>query len=61
MSNKSKAGSNLKPQDPRTVVQPLKALVRADIPERVQPSHMEVTESDLSDTVIERIFRRPTP
>jgi hypothetical protein len=59
MSNK--AGGQPVPQEPRVVVPPLKAIVRADVVERVQPSHMEVTESDLSDTVIERIFRRPTP
>jgi hypothetical protein len=62
MSDKSnKSGSKSVPQEPRVVVPPVKAIVRADTLERVQPSHMEVTESDLSDTVIERIFRRPSP
>jgi len=49
------------PQDRRTVGQPVKAAVRPDVADRVPQSQMEVTESPLSDTEIERIFRRPNP
>jgi hypothetical protein len=59
MSNKS--GGNRKPEDVRVVVPPVKAIVRVAVADRVQPSQMEVTESSLSDTGFQRIFRRPKP
>jgi hypothetical protein len=57
MSDKS-GGKPVSP-DPRVVVQPAKALERPEA--RRQEPQIEVSESALSDTVIERIFRRPNP
>jgi hypothetical protein len=60
MSDKS--GGKSVPREPRVVVVPpaIAAAARPDASDRRQESQMEVTESDLSDTVIERIFRRPS-
>jgi hypothetical protein len=61
MSSKSdKTGSNPTPQTVRAVP-PVKAIARLDMADRVQPSQMEVTESALTDTGIQRIFGRPNP
>ena len=54
-----KLGSKPVPEDRRVLVQRLKAVVRPDMTDQAWQSQMEVTESPLSDTVIEQIFRRP--
>jgi hypothetical protein len=54
-----KLGSSPVPEDLGVVVQRAKATVRADVIDWVQPSGMEVTESPVGDTAIQRMFRRP--
>ena len=55
-----KLGSKPVPEeDLRVVIQAVQTTARPDMTEWVQQSQMEVTESDLSDTVIARIFRPP--
>ena len=54
-----KLGSKSGPEDLSVVVQRLKAIVLPKSTDRVPESQMEVVESPLSDTVIERIFRLP--
>jgi hypothetical protein len=57
MSDKSdKSDRKAAPSDPRA---PAKPIVHLAVAERVQQSQIEVTESTLSDTVIERMFKRP--
>jgi hypothetical protein len=54
-----KLGSKPGPEDPRVGVQRPKAIVLPGATARVPESQIEVVESPLSDTVIERIFRPP--
>jgi hypothetical protein len=55
----AKSGSKRVPVDSRVLNPPAAAVGRPDGGPR--ESSMEVTESSLSDTAIQRIFRPPTP
>jgi hypothetical protein len=54
----AKSGSKAMPGEPRVLIPPAMAVRRPDAGAR--ESQMEVIESSLSDTAIERIFRPPT-
>ncbi len=54
-----KSGSKPVSPDQRVLIQPAKAMWRPDATNRKHESQIEVTESPLSDTGIQRIFRRP--
>jgi hypothetical protein len=54
----AKSGSKPVPVDPRVLTPPPAAVLRPD--RSSHESQIEVTESSLSDTAIQRIFRPPT-
>ena len=55
----NKLGGSAVQREPAAAVQRVKVMGRPDMDERALQSQMEVTESALSDTAIERIFRPP--
>ena len=55
MSDKGTSKDSVQGQ--RKVAQPKKVAIRSDIIDFVDDSHIEVTESFISDTMIQRIFR----